>query len=199
MPELYTLKTITYGHYSDRGSKFTGYIHPISDLEIYRKVLNNYKLNYPKACHVCSAYRININNRIDEYASDDGEPSGSAGQPILGVLKKYKLVNVAIYVIRIYGGVNLGIPGLINAYGTASEKTLSHAQRIQWIEMVEIKIKYQYKHVKIIDSLSLKYGVDIQKKEFQNDINAVISLAKENIESFKLDVRNMSNDTIEIY
>ena len=199
MPEIYTVNKITYGNFTDRGSKFTGYIHPTDNLDIYRQTLKEYKLNHPKACHVCSAYRINLHNRIDEYASDDGEPSGSAGQPILGVLKKNKLVNVAIYIIRIYGGVNLGIPGLINAYRTISDKTLDYARKIKWIEMAQITINYQYEQAKIIELLISKYDISIDKQEFQSDITAIINLQKDYLEIFKSEICNMSNNSIEVY
>ena len=198
MSEVFTIKKITFSHFSDKGSKFTGYIHPILTLDKYRKSLSDYKDDNPKACHVCSAYRIDIGGRIDEYASDDGEPSGSAGQPILGVLKRNKLVNAAIYVIRIYGGVNLGIPGLINAYATTAEKTLDYANKINWIDMDDISINYGYEHVKIIESLVSKYSAKIQEQKFDNTIKTVIQLPKSNKKLFESDLVKMTNGNISI-
>ena len=76
-----------------RGSKFSGYIVPVSDLEQFKELLSNYRHLNPDACHVCSAYRINVGGRIDEHSSDDGEPRGSAGRPILNELNKSNALN----------------------------------------------------------------------------------------------------------
>ena len=89
----YIVNKIGKGSYKSRGSKFFSFIHDIDSVESYKHLISVYRLQYPESCHVCSAYSIKVNGRIDEYASDDGEPSGSSGQPILGVIKRNKLVN----------------------------------------------------------------------------------------------------------
>ena len=133
-----------------------------------------------------------------EYGSDDGEPSGSAGQPILGVLKRNKLVNSAIYVVRIYGGVNLGIAGLINAYGTTAEKTLDCANKINWVDMEGISFNHGYEYVKIVESLVSKYAARIEAQKFDDIIKTVIKLPKTNKELFKNDLVKMTNGDISI-
>ena len=79
---------ISSGKYMDRGSKFYSFIHPVENVESYRVLIRKYKDENPKACHVCSAYRIYLNGWVDEYATDDGEPKGSSGLPILNVIKR---------------------------------------------------------------------------------------------------------------
>ena len=83
-----TIKTIGKGEYKSRGSKFYSFSHSITNLDEYRHLISVYRSNYPNACHICSAYRLFISSRLDEQSSDDGEPRGSSGQPILNQLKR---------------------------------------------------------------------------------------------------------------
>ena len=142
-----TLNKILQGNFFDRGSKFYAFINPVASLEEYKSLIKKYKQNNINACHVCSAYRIYLNGWVDEYATDDGEPGGSAGLPILNTLKKNKLVNIGAYVVRIYGGVNLGIPGLINAYSTCVDNAIDDSSLIDWYPMEKILIEYSYNPV----------------------------------------------------
>ena len=94
-PSQQSAKKISKGTFSDRGSKFYAFLHPLNDLDTYKNLIRKYKEKNPDACHVCSAYRIYLNGWIDEYATDDGEPKGSSGLPILNTLKRNNLVNIA--------------------------------------------------------------------------------------------------------
>ena len=87
----------------------------------------------PDASHVCYAYQIKAGHRLDEFAADAGKPNGSAGQPILNVLKRNQLVDTAIFVIRYFGGTRLGIPGLIHAYGNAAECAIETGKLKKWV------------------------------------------------------------------
>ena len=95
----HTINKIGSGEYKSRGSKFFSYIHPTDSIKEYKHLITIYKKDFPEACHVCSAYRLVVDGRVDEHASDDGEPKGSAGLPILNQLKRNDLVNVGIYVL----------------------------------------------------------------------------------------------------
>ena len=90
----FTIPTVNIGEYQDKGSKFFAFVHPIESLDDYKSKLQHYKLVYPKACHVCSAYRLYSNGQVDEYASDDREPRGSSGPAILNSIKRHKIINV---------------------------------------------------------------------------------------------------------
>ena len=90
-----TISITGKGEYKSRGSKFFSFTHKIEDIENYRELISFYKNEFPDACHVCSAYRLMVNSRLDEQASDDGEPKGSSGTPILNQLKRNDLVNSA--------------------------------------------------------------------------------------------------------
>ena len=184
-----SLNQVLQGNFFDRGSKFYGFIHPISSLENYKSLIKKYKENNPEACHVCSAYRIYLNGWVDEYATDDGEPNGSAGLPILNTLKKHKLVNVSAYVVRIYGGVNLGIPGLINAYSTCIDNAIDGDLLIDWYPMEKVIIQYSYDLEKIINHVIKLMDAKIIKQIFEKTISLEIAV-RESKKNIFLDLLN---------
>ena len=184
-----SLNQVLQGNFFDRGSKFYGFIHPISSLENYKSLIKKYKENNPEACHVCSAYRIYLNGWVDEYATDDGEPNGSAGLPILNTLKKHKLVNVSAYVVRIYGGVNLGIPGLINAYSTCIDNAVDDDLLIDWYPMEKIIIEYSYDLEKIINHVIKLMDAKIINQRFEKNISLEIAV-RESKKKIFLDLLN---------
>ena len=111
----FTLSTLSRGDYCEKGSKFHAFAIPAIGEEDIKRAQKYLKDTYPDARHICTAYRIMAGEQIKEFAGDDGEPRGSAGTPILNVLKRQELVNSAIFVVRYFGATKLGIPGLINA------------------------------------------------------------------------------------
>lgn len=121
-----TISTSGEGLFKDRGSKFLGFAYPIKSEADAREYWLSLKTLHPKAVHACYAYRIGP-GRDHFRANDDGEPSGSAGKPILNVLYSRELTNVLVVVVRYFGGTLLGVPGLINAYKTAAELALDEA------------------------------------------------------------------------
>lgn len=109
--------------FKDRGSKFLGYAFPLTHTEEAKKHIQQLKAMHPKAVHYCYAYRIGTEG-TQFRANDDGEPSGTAGKPILGQIDRFGITNVIIIVVRYFGGTLLGVPGLINAYKAAAEAAL---------------------------------------------------------------------------
>ena len=176
MTDSKSVNQIYQGSFSDRGSKFYAFLHPINNLDTYKTLIRRYKEENPNACHVCSAYRIYLNGWVDEYATDDGEPKGSSGLPILNVLKRNNLVNVAIYVVRIYGGVNLGIPGLINAYSVSSTNAVNDSSLIDWKPIERISIQYSYDLDKVVSAIVGSEQATIVKQEFKDEIFSEIEV-----------------------
>jgi len=133
----------TTAEFKDRGSKFLAYAYPVSSAEDVKAKLQVLKKEHPKAVHHCYAYRIGTDGLLYR-ANDDGEPSGSAGKPILGQIDSAGITNVLVVVVRYFGGTLLGVPGLINAYKTATQDALQQASLIEkWIEQrVEIQFDY---------------------------------------------------------
>ncbi len=139
-----TYKTITepsYAEFKDRGSKFHGYAYPINTVEDVKQYLQALKKEHPKAVHHCYAYRIGTDG-LQFRANDDGEPSGSAGRPILGQIDSAEITNVLIVVVRYFGGTLLGVPGLINAYKTAAADSI--AQAIITEKNIEHRVVLEY-------------------------------------------------------
>lgn len=119
-------KTITKSaeaEYKDKGSRFIARVFPINQPEDFKEQLNAIKKIHTKASHFCYAYRLGANGSVSK-SGDDGEPSGSAGKPILGQLLSREVTNAAIVVVRYFGGTLLGVPGLIHAYKTAAALAL---------------------------------------------------------------------------
>lgn len=125
-----TIERSSESLFKDRGSKFLGYAYPLNDPAEAKKYLQELKAIHPKAVHYCYAYRIGTTG-IHFRANDDGEPSGTAGKPILGQIDRFGITNVIIIVVRYFGGTLLGVPGLINAYKSAAEAALSANEIIE--------------------------------------------------------------------
>ncbi len=149
------MDTVTNTWQSDyriKGSKFLGYIAPADDKKDAEQVLGTIKFEHPTATHHCYAYRINP-HRPEEFASDDGEPGGTAGLPILNAAKAHDLMNIILIVVRYYGGTKLGKSGLIDAYGHTAELTIKQAELHQILPIKTFRIVYDYQHQGIIDKM----------------------------------------------
>src|SRR6478735_3683732 len=120
---FYTIEKSASAEFKDRGSKFIAYTYPVQSVEDFKKCMEAIKKEHPKATHHCFAYRIGLDNNTYRV-SDDGEPSGTAGKPILGQIDSKKLTNILVIVVRYFGGTLLGVPGLINAYKSVTAMTL---------------------------------------------------------------------------
>jgi len=118
-----TIEKPSIAEYSERGSKFIAYAFPLRSTAVFKEHLQGVKARHPKATHYCFAYRFGQDGS-DFRISDDGEPSGTAGRPILGQIDSRKLTNILIIIVRYFGGSLLGVPGLINAYKTAASFAL---------------------------------------------------------------------------
>ena len=197
MQEL-TLSSQSEGKYSEKGSTFTALTLPVASLGQVKNELNNLREQYPDANHICYGYRIKEGDRVDEFSTDAGEPKGSSGIPILNVLKRNQLVNVVIFVIRYFGGSKLGIPGLINAYGTAAENAINAGKLKTWVLYQQIFICYNYDLQKKVDSLLQQFTVNIIKIEFGESIKTDMEVEVEKTEALAQDLREISNGAIRI-
>src|ERR1700744_996267 len=148
----YTIEKTTVAEFKDRGSKFIGYACPVKTVDEFKDRLNEIKKEHPKATHHCFAYRLGLDGNTFRV-SDDGEPSGSAGRPILGQLDSKELVNVLVVVVRYFGGTLLGVPGLINAYKSAAALALQMTPMAQ--KPVEKEYRVQFDYTQINDILTL--------------------------------------------
>src|SRR5579863_4577412 len=125
-----TLESASEGQFRDRGSKFLAYAYPVASEHDIKNILAELKKAHPKANHHCWAMRWSTDRSVFRI-NDDGEPSGTAGRPILNTLLSRNLTNIVVIVVRYFGGTLLGVPGLINAYKSATEEALKHAVFIE--------------------------------------------------------------------
>jgi uncharacterized YigZ family protein len=182
--------------FKDKGSKFHGYAFPVSDEEEVKGFLDEIKKQHPKARHHCFAYRLGTND--DNFrAYDDGEPSGSAGKPILNVLLSQNLRNVLIIVVRYFGGTLLGVPGLINAYKMASLESLELAnleeKTINETLQLSFKIQYMNEVMRIIKNYDLPIISQDYTDKYILTIEVRLSLLEE-VKAAVLDLRFVEVD-----
>jgi uncharacterized YigZ family protein len=136
-----TIITLSEGFYSEKRSKFYAFAHPVSDVEEIKQIIADYRKKYYDARHVCYAYVIGP-DATEFRANDDGEPSSTAGKPILGQIHSAELTDILVVVVRYYGGVNLGTSGLIVAYRTAAADAIAHA-KVE-TRLVETVVTYSF-------------------------------------------------------
>lgn len=146
--EFKTITTISEGFYSEKRSKFLAFAHHVETTDEVKDILAQYRKKYYDARHVCYAYMLGA-AREDFRANDDGEPSSTAGKPILGQINSNELTDILIVVVRYYGGVNLGTSGLIVAYREAAADAIAHA--IIEMRQVEERVIYKFPYVMMND------------------------------------------------
>jgi len=152
--------------YKDRGSKFLGYAFPVNDVLGFKERIGEIKKEHPKATHHCFAYRIGMDGN-NFRVNDDGEPSGSAGKPILGQIDSKGLTNVCIIVVRYFGGTQLGIPGLINAYKTTASLALQVTPLVQRAILLPYSIQFDYTQMNEVMRIMKQFDCQIIKQENQ--------------------------------
>ncbi len=163
------------GIYKEKGSKFLAYAYAIEDeseLDFYLELLHD---EHPKARHYCYAYKLGLDqNRY--RANDDGEPSGTAGKPILGQILSYELTNLLIIVVRYFGGTKLGASGLIQAYKEAAKEALQAATIIEKYISVSYILKFDYEHMGHIMNVLKETEAEITAKSFDDTCRVHISV-----------------------
>jgi uncharacterized YigZ family protein len=172
-----TIERESMAEYKDRGSKFLGYAFPIKEVGEFKKRLLDLKKEHPKAVHHCFAYRLGISGN-DFRSFDDGEPSGSAGKPILGQIDSKELTNTAIVIVRYFGGTLLGVPGLINAYKTASSLALQTVPIIQKPLLVCYELEFDYLNLNDVMVVLRQCGGIAEKQEINLFCKMLVSVPK---------------------
>lgn len=174
-----TYKTVSEevceGFYSEKRSKFLAFVHHVDSVDVAMAIVKEYRKKYYDARHCCYAYVLG-SDRADFRANDDGEPSSTAGKPILGQLNRLELTDVLVVVIRYYGGVNLGTGGLIVAYRTATEDALSKAVIEEKFVEERITYRFTYPMINAVMRVVKETGARIVSQSFDNDCEIVLSI-----------------------
>lgn len=152
--------------FKDRGSKFIAYVYPVETVEVFKQYLQALKKEHPKAVHHCFAYRIGTDGN-NFRSSDDGEPSGTAGKPILGQIDSRGVTNTAVIVVRYWGGTLLGVPGLINAYKSAAALALQVTPVIQKQVEVLYSLEFDYTQMNDVMVLLKQFNCTIHANDMQ--------------------------------
>jgi uncharacterized YigZ family protein len=193
-PHFYsTIEIPAIAEFKERGSKFLAYSYPVDSVDTCKKIIAGLKKEHPKAVHFCVAYRIGVEGNIFR-ASDDGEPAGSAGRPILGQIDSKQLTNIMVVVVRYFGGTLLGVPGLINAYKTATTLALQLAPIVQKPIELQYELNFDYHQMNEVMMIVKQYNCSVTEQEAQLFVQLKIGIPKARLE----EALNKFNDLREV-
>ena len=177
----YTIEQPSMAEFKDRGSKFFAFAYPAKDIHSCKKILAQLKKEHGKAVHHCLAYRLGVDGSTFRV-SDDGEPAGSAGRPILGQIDSKGLTNVFVVVVRYFGGTLLGIPGLINAYKTATALALQLSPIIKKPIEIAYELNFDYHQMNEVMLLVKQYNCSVVEQSAQLFIQLHIGIPKNRLD-----------------
>ncbi len=181
-----TYKTIAEpaeGFYKDKGSKFISFIFPVTTENEAKNHLLKLRELHPKANHHVYAYRFGL-DRMQYRLSDDGEPSGSSGRPILNTLYSKEITNILVVVVRYFGGTLLGIPGLINAYRSATEDALANAEIVVKHLTVIYELKFSYVQMNDVMRIIKEMELPVLEQNFEMECRMVVEVRTTLVERF---------------
>ena len=183
------VKSHTFATLDVKKSKFITHICPYQDLQT---ILNQLQLEHQKARHFVYAYRyLNEFNQIVENCSDDNEPKNTAGKPSLSVLQGEDLINTAIVTIRYFGGIKLGVGGLIRAYTQSVQDSITQSIFYNYTPSISLSFNVDYGHLAKVEFLLKQYNIDILKQEFNTEILFCIKVSNILIDTIKLKLKEI--------
>ena len=184
MDTYLTLAKTSEGLYKEKGSKFLAFAIPVSDVEEIKEILKEKRKEYHDARHVCFAYVMGEKGE-ETRANDDGEPSGTAGKPMLGTLVSKGVTNVLLVVVRYFGGTKLGTSGLINAYREACLDALEQNEVVEKIVESRCDIQFEYPFLNDVMRIVKEENATIISQNFDNDCTMRISIRKRDEEKLR--------------
>lgn len=188
----YTIEKTATAEFKDRGSKFVGYACPVKTVVECKEKLNEIKKAHPKATHHCFAYRIGLDGNTFRV-SDDGEPSGTAGRPILGQIDSKGLTGTLVVVVRYFGGTLLGVPGLINAYKSAASLALQMTPVAQKQVEKEYRVQFDYTSINDIMMLVRQYNCRVVEQEMQLFCYMILAIPNNRVIEIIYKLQEMKN------
>jgi len=190
-----TIESPSEGIFKDKGSKFISFAYPISNEEEIKPIITDLKKQFYDARHHCFAFRIGYQGE-QFRANDDGEPSSTAGKPILGQLLSNKITNVIVVVVRYFGGTKLGVPGLINAYKNATIDALENATIIEKTIDIHFNITFDYIVMNDVMKIIKDLSPNIIKQDFELVCNMQLSIRKSESEQLREKLSKVTSLTI---
>ena len=195
MNEFTTILKDEMAEIVEKKSKFIANIFYVENVEEAEAKVKEVKRKYYDAKHNCIAYRVIENGRIVEKSSDDGEPSGTAGGPMLNILQKNNLCNLVVIVTRYFGGILLGTGGLVRAYSEATQKAIEKSIKVSKIKGIEIQVRVDYSKLDAFKYYCRNNEIDIVKIEYKEDIVLKIDMEKSRKNIF---LKNIETKTLNI-
>ena len=179
-----TVKGISQGLYKEKMSKFISFAEPVQSADEAKAVIKKYQNQYHDARHVCWAYMIGT-DRSEYLSSDNGEPSGTAGKPILGQINSFELTNIVIVVVRYFGGIKLGTSGLIVAYREAAAEAINAGEILECHEQTTITFTFAYLGMNDVMKVIKSEDLRIVSQDFDNCCTMTIQLDADKAEPLK--------------
>lgn len=180
MEDVYkTIETPAEGLYKEKGSKFIAFAYPVRTEEAVKEIVEEIKVRYYDARHHCYAYRLGADKKKFR-ANDDGEPSSTAGKPILGQILSYDLTDILIVVVRYFGGIKLGVSGLINAYRAAAADAIGHARIVEKTDDEVFRIKFDYTVMNEVMRVVKEEEPEVMSRDFSMECRMTLSIRKQN-------------------
>lgn len=176
----------------EKKSKFIANLFYVENIEQVEEKIKQVKRQYFDARHNCVAYRIVENDSVIERFSDDGEPSGTAGAPMLSILQKNNLCNVLVIVTRYFGGILLGTGGLVRAYSDATIKSMELAEKVSKCYGIEAQIEFDYSYFDTFKYYARKNGIFIRETIYEDNVKCIIQLENKDFENLKEKITNKS-------
>ena len=177
MDSYKTISTLAEGQYSEKRSKFLAFAIPVTNVEEVKQHVAEYQKKYYDARHVCYAYMLGA-ERLDFRANDNGEPSGTAGKPILGQINSNELTNILIIVVRYFGGVKLGTSGLIVAYRLAAAEAIANAEIIEKTVDCDISFTFEYPYMNDVMRIVKEEEPQIISQGYDSDCLMTLRIRK---------------------
>ena len=177
-----TLKSPIQAEIKDKGSRFLALAYPVQTAEQVKKHVDDLRQEHHKARHWCYAYRLGVDGN-QFRANDDGEPSGSAGRPILGQIDSFELTDVLVVVVRYFGGTLLGVPGLIHAYKTSTQMALENAQIIEKNIEKTVRIRCEYPYLNEAIRIAKNHQAEMIEQDLQLDCRLTVRIPLANAEA----------------
>ena len=177
--DFWTIEKMVQAEVIEKKSKFIANLYPVQSIEEAEELMKEVKKKYHDARHNCVAYRIQGKDQLIEKSSDDGEPSGTAGGPMLHILQKNQLANVLIVVTRYFGGILLGTGGLVRAYSESLQKAIKQSKLIKKCEGIEMQVTVEYAEWDNFQHYCKNHQILITNVEYEEFINCKLELELE--------------------
>ena len=195
--EYYSIEASAEGIFKDQKSRFLAFAYPVESEAEVKALLEKARRDYHDARHHCLAYRIGHDGAVWR-ASDDGEPSGTAGRPILGQIDSAGLSDVAVIVVRYFGGIKLGVPGLIAAYREATRDALQNAVKVRKVAGRWYRLAYDYSQMPDVMKIVKEMALPQREQSFSQECSLQVRVRLSSEADFLEKIKNLSNFKYEI-